>query len=147
VFPESTEKLCSKGCHGCTSCWQSDLIMDKNHPGDTGFETWRGSSWWEASTVRGQERSLVKAQPQWQLKAQDWRAHAEKLRLSTVKRAYEKLFVKVQSSYNRRQQCFGDANTMRWPPRTAAAVKYRQLELRRQGVCYKGQSSRSDPSP
>jgi hypothetical protein len=29
----------------------------------------------------------------------------------------------------------------------AAAVKYRQLEPRRQDVCYKGHSWRSDPSP
>ena len=36
---------------------------------------------------------------------------------------------------------------MRGPPRTAAAVEYRQLEPRRQAVCYKGQSWRSDPSP
>jgi hypothetical protein len=31
-------------------------------------------------------------------------------------------------------------------PRTAAAVEYRHLEPRGQGVCYKGQSWRSDPS-
>jgi hypothetical protein len=34
---------------------------------------------------------------------------------------------------------------MRGPPRTAAAVEYRQLEPRRQAVCYKGQGWRSDP--
>ena len=82
------------------------------------------------------------------VEGQDWRGHAGKLRHSTMKRTYEKLFVKVQSRCSRRQQCFGDANTMRWPPRTAAAaVEYRQLENRTQGVCYKKQSWRSDPSP
>jgi hypothetical protein len=63
-------------------------------------------------TVRGQEWPLVKVQLQWQLKAQDRRHHAEKLRLSIMKRVYERLFVKVQSSCSRRQQCFGDASAM-----------------------------------
>jgi hypothetical protein len=31
--------------------------------------------------------------------------------------------------------------------RTAAAVEYRQLEPRRQAVCYNGQGWRCDPSP
>ena len=44
-------------------------------------------------------------------------------------------------------QRFGDASTMRWPPRAAAAVEYRHLEPRRQGVCSKGHGWRSDPSP
>ena len=38
-------------------------------------------------------------------------------------------------------------STMRWPPRTAAAVEYRQIECGRQSVCYKEQDCRSDPSP
>jgi hypothetical protein len=59
-----------------------------------------------------------------------------------MKRAYERLLVKP--SYSGRQQRFGDASTMRSLPRTAAAVEYRQLEPRRQGVCYKGQGWRSD---
>ena len=94
--------------------------------------------------MRGHERPLVKVQPQLQLMARDWRGHAEELRLGTMKRAYERLLVKP--SYSGRQQCFRDANTMRWPPRTAAAVEYRHLEPRGWGVCYKGQSWRSDPS-
>ena len=44
-------------------------------------------------------------------------------------------------------QYFGDASTMRWPPRTAAAVEYRQLDPRRHVMCYKGQGWRSDQSP
>ena len=43
-------------------------------------------------------------------------------------------------------QCFGDASTMRWPPR-AAAVEYRHLEPRGRCMCYKGHGWRSDPSP
>jgi hypothetical protein len=77
--------------------------------------------------------------------AQDWRSHAKKLRCGTMKRANERLLVKP--SYSGRQQRFGDASTMRWPPRTAAAVECRQLEPRRQDVCYKGQGWKSDPSP
>jgi hypothetical protein len=95
-------------------------------------------------TVTGLGRPLMKVQPQLQFMTQDWRGHAKELRLGTMKRAYERLLVKPSC---RRQQCFGDASTMRWPPRKAAAVEYRQLEPRRQGMCYKGQSWRSDPSP
>jgi hypothetical protein len=46
-------------------------------------------------TVGSQERPLLKVQSQWQLKAQDWRGNAKKLRLNMVKRTYEKLFVNV----------------------------------------------------
>jgi hypothetical protein len=56
VFPESTEKVCSRGSHGCTLGWQLDLIMCKSHPGGTGFEgmkgSWRAASachWWGCS--------------------------------------------------------------------------------------------------
>jgi hypothetical protein len=143
---ENTEKLCFRGSYGFTSCWQPYLVMCKSHPGGTGFGTWRGVAVM-LGTVRGQKKPLVKVQPQWQLRAQDWRGHAGKLRLSTMKRDYEWLFVKVQSSCSGRQQCFGDASAMRWPSRTAAAVEYGQLESRRQCVCYKGQSWRSNPSP
>jgi hypothetical protein len=38
VFPEITEKLCSRGSHSCTSCLQPDLAIYKSHPGGTGFE-------------------------------------------------------------------------------------------------------------
>ena len=93
----------------------------------------------------GHGRPLVKVQPHLQLMAQDRRGHAKELRLGTMKRAYKRLLVKP--SYSGRQQCFGDVSTMKWPPRRAAAMEYRQLELRRQGMCYKGQSWRSDPSP
>lgn len=53
-------------------------------------------------TVRGQERPLVKLQPQQQLKAQDYRGHAEKLGVGTMKRAHERLLVKGQPSCSRR---------------------------------------------
>jgi hypothetical protein len=43
--------------------------------------------------------------------AQDKRGHAKEVRLGTMKRAYERLLVKP--SYSGRQQCFGDASTMR----------------------------------
>jgi hypothetical protein len=43
--------------------------------------------------------------------AQEWRGHAKDMRLSTMKRAYEKLLLKP--SYNGRQQHFGEASNMR----------------------------------
>jgi hypothetical protein len=42
--------------------------------------------------------------------AQDLRGHAKKLKLGTMKRAYERLSVKP--SYRRRPQRIGDASTM-----------------------------------
>jgi hypothetical protein len=64
-------------------------------------------------TVRGQERPVVKV---WPLAVEGpglMGLHVGKLRLSTMKRAYERLFVKGWSSCSRRQQCFGDDSTMR----------------------------------
>jgi hypothetical protein len=69
----------------------------------------------------------------------------KELRLGTMKRVYERLLLKLSNVG--RQQHFGDTSTMRWLPRTAAAVEFRQLEPRRQCVCYKGHGWRSDPSP
>jgi hypothetical protein len=115
--------------------------MCKSYPGGTGFEGMKGSQ----RAVRRHGRPLVKVQPQLQLMDQDWRDHAKELRLGTMKRAYERLLLKP--SYSGRQQCFGDDSTMRWPPRTAAAVEYRWLDPRRQCVCYKEHGWRSDPSP
>ena len=119
--------------------------MFKSHPGGTGFEGMKAS--WRAAEARHCERpwKAIGKSAQLQLIAQDWRGHAKELRLGTMKRAYERLLVKP--NYSRSQQCFGDASAMRWSPRTAAAAEYRQLESRRQAVCYKGQSWRSDPSP
>ena len=84
---------------------------------------------------------MVEVQPQLQLMAQDWRGHAKDLKLGTMKRAYERLLVKP--SCRGRPQCTGDASTMGWPPRTAAAVKWINLSLER----YRGQSWGSDTSP
>ena len=108
------------------------------------LKAWRGHRGkLRLSTVRCQTWPLVKVQPQLQL-SQDWRGHAKELRLGTMKRAHERLLLKP--SYSGRQQHFRDASTMRRPPRIAAAVEYRQLEPRRQCVCYKGHGWRSDPS-
>jgi hypothetical protein len=63
-------------------------------------------------TVRGQERPLVKVQPQWQLMAQDCRGLAKKLRLGTMERTHAMLLVKVQPSCSRKPQPSGDASTM-----------------------------------
>ena len=46
------------------------------------------------------------------LVAQDGKGHAKKLRLGNMRRAYEKLLIKVQPSSSRRCQNFGDAITM-----------------------------------
>jgi hypothetical protein len=62
--------------------------------------------------VRGQERPLVKELPQWQLKAKNGSGHTKKLRLSSMKRAYERLLVKVKPTCRGRPQCTGDASTM-----------------------------------
>ena len=76
------------------------------------------------SAVRGQGRLLVKVQPQLQLMA-----HAKKLRLDTMKRAYERLLVKP-SCRRRRPQHIGDASTIGWLPRIAAAIEWSRPEPR-----------------
>ena len=50
------------------------------------------------STVRGQERPLVKVLPQLMLMAVDRRNHAKKLKLSTLKIDYKRLLVKPNCS-------------------------------------------------
>lgn len=60
---------------------------------------------WRAAEARHCEKSgegIVKLKPQQQLKAQDCRGHAEKLRVDTMKKAHERLWVKVQPSHSRR---------------------------------------------
>ena len=89
------------------------------------LKAWRGhGEQLRLGTIRSHGRPLVKVQPQLQLMAQDWRGHAKELWLGTMKRASEKLLVKP--SYSERHQCFGDASTMGWQPRTAAAVEWSQ---------------------
>jgi hypothetical protein len=90
--------------------------------GGTCFESLKGS--WRTAETWHWERPLAMVQPQWQLKAKDARNYAEKLRLGTTKRAYERLSVKVQPSRSKRPQHFGSANTMSRVPRTAAAVEW-----------------------
>ena len=43
VFLEGIGKLCSTGSQGCTSFWQSDLVMCKTHPDGIGFKNMKGS--------------------------------------------------------------------------------------------------------
>ena len=105
--------------------------MCKSHPGGTGVEG--------IKSIWGYRRSQL------QLMAKNWRNHAKELRLATMKRAYEKLF--MRTSCSGRQQSFGDTSTMKWPPSTAAAVEYRHLEPRKKSVCYKEQSWSSVSSP
>lgn len=100
-----------------------------------------GSSWGLA-LWRGQERPLVRVQLQWQVKAQGWRGHPEKLSFGTMKRCYERLLVKVPSCG--RDPSFGDASTMGWPPRTVAAVEWSPPKLRGQPCVLRGPSQRSD---
>lgn len=72
---------------------------------------------------------LLKIQPQWPLKAQDWRDHREN------ERTYEKLVVKVWPSFNRGPQHVEDASSIGWPRRTVAVVEWSQPRPRRQTVC------------
>jgi hypothetical protein len=62
-------------------------------------------------TMRSHGIPLLGEKPQFQLKAQERRDHAKKMRLSTMKRAYERLLVKP--SYSARPQCSGDASSMK----------------------------------
>jgi hypothetical protein len=100
------------------------------HPGGTGFEgmkePWRAIEGWHCER---KGRPLVKVQLKLQVIIQNWKGHAKKLRFGTMKRDFERLLVKVQSSCSRRPQHIGDANTiMGWSPRTVAAVEWSQSE-------------------
>lgn len=55
--------------------------------------------------------------------------------LESLKRAQERLLVKVQPSCTRTPQNFGDDRPMGWPLRTATAEEWRQPEQRRQAEC------------
>ena len=60
----------------------------------------------------------------------------KKLRLGTIRRAYERLLVNVQPSCSKELQHFEDTSTIGWPPRiVATSVEWSQLEPRRQTVC------------
>lgn len=59
-----------------------------------------------------------------------------------MKRAYEKLLVKVQTSCCKRLQHIGDASTKEVPPRTATAMEWNEPRPRTSCVCYRGWSGR-----
>jgi hypothetical protein len=71
----------------------------------------------------------------------------KKLRLCTMKRAQKVSLMKVQLICCREAQLLGEAGTIRWPPRIAAAVELNHLEPRKQAVCCKRQTCKGDPSP
>lgn len=123
MVPKSAQKLCSRGGLG----WQPRLVMPKSHPGGTSFENMtkspRAPEFWRC------ERPLVKVYPQWQLKAQNWRNYGEKLRVGTMKRAYERLLAKEQPRCSKRLQHFGDASPMGRSLWTAPAVTCSQWIL------------------
>ena len=58
MFSESTEKLCSRDSHGCTLCWQLDLVLSKSTQVVTSFEGVKGS--WRAAEAGHCERPLEK---------------------------------------------------------------------------------------
>ena len=67
--------------------------MCKNHTSSTGLEGIR-----HLGTVRGHVKSLVKVQPQLSLIGQDERSDGKKLRLGTIKAAYERPLSKHNTS-------------------------------------------------
>jgi hypothetical protein len=69
--------------------------------------SWRKA---KARHYEGQRTPWVKIKFQLQLITQNWKGYAKKLRLSTVKRAYERLLVKP--SYSTKPLCYGDDNNM-----------------------------------
>jgi hypothetical protein len=108
-------------------------VMYKSHSSGTCFEGKKGS--WRAAEAWHCERpckAIGEGAASVAIDGPGQKGSCKDMMLGTMKRAYGRLLVKPSCS--RRQQCFGDASTMRWPPRTAAAVEYRQLESRRQ-VC------------
>lgn len=78
--------------------------------------------------------SLMKVQHQW-TEGPGLKGHGKKLRHNTMKRAHERLLVKVQSRCFKGRQHFWDTSTMEWPPRTATAMEWRHLETLRQTLC------------
>jgi len=118
------------------------LIRYKSLPSDMILKGLRGhEQHLSLRIVRGHRRLLVKVQPQLQLTDQDWRGYAKDLRIGTIKRAYERLLVRPSCSI--RTQCIGDASTMGWSPRTAAAMEWINLSL----ACCRGQSWRCEARP
>jgi hypothetical protein len=53
--------------------------------------------------------------------AQYLRGHRKKLRLGTIKGAYERLL--VRPSFSENPQCARDASTMEWSPRAEAPME------------------------
>lgn len=89
VLGVSTQKLGSRSGQGCTSCWQLHLVV-KSHP--CGYWFWRHGG------VMGSNWGLTL-----------WTG------LESLKRIEERLLLKVQPSFRRRPQRFGDASVVEWP--------------------------------
>jgi hypothetical protein len=97
---------------------QLGLVMFKNQPGVSGFngmkKSWIAAEAWDCERPR-------KAIGEGAVDSLPLKGHAKKLRLDTMKRVHERIL--VVPSCSRRPQCIGDASTIGWSPRTAAAVK------------------------
>lgn len=95
----------------------AELSTVKSHPGETGFEGTKGS--WRAADA----------------------GHCV-AGLEPLKRAQERIFVKVQPNAARNAVIFGDTTIIgdheQPRPRTAAEVKWNHPEHRRQAVCEAG---------
>ena len=115
--------------------------MIKSHPGGTGFEgmkvSWRAAEVWHCES---HGRPLVKVQL-----SCNWWPRTE----GVMQRSWGLApWREPMRGYCWSQVTVEDSSILEMlVPRTAAAVEYTQLELRRHGVCYKGQGWRNDPSP
>jgi hypothetical protein len=144
VFSESTKRLCFRYSQDFTSCCSRTWLYVRITQVVLVLKAWRcpeeqlrlsterchGRPWWRCSFSHN-----------WWPKT--WRDQTLELRLGTMKRAYEAI---GEAQLKWKIAVFWRCQYYEWPPRTAAA-EYWQLEPRKQGMCYKGQSWRSDPSP
>lgn len=84
-------------------------------------------------TVRDQERLLENVQPQQQLKAQNWRGYAKKLRFGTIRESMSGYWWKLNSAVA--EVCSILDMPIPWPSRTAEAMEWSLSKLRRQAAC------------
>jgi hypothetical protein len=80
VFLENTAKLCSRGGHGCISCWQLDLVTCNSRPHGTSreVEPWHHEEslpmtgyWWRCSPIAGEDPSIWGMPVPWDMTTKD----------------------------------------------------------------------------
>ena len=119
ILRASKQKLCSSSDQCWTSSWQLNLVVMLV------LEAWW--SHWELlrfGTLKSKNRPLVKEKPYWQLEAQNWSVEQGGWGFEPWRKPRRGYWWKCNPVTAKNFIGVEDANIMRWPSRTVAAMRW-----------------------